>query len=225
MKRIAIILAREKSKRIPLKNIKKFLGIPVIAYPIKAALETKIFDEVIVSTDSETIANLARELGASVPFLRSEKNSGDFASTADVLLEVLERVSADYFCCLYACSPFVTSNQLVTSFEMLEKTPDADGIFPVCEFSFPIQRSLKIGDTYMSPMSLDSYFMRSQDLTKHYHDVGQFYWARTNSFLKEKVLLTAKTLPYVVPESSVQDIDTFEDWKIAEIKYQILNGK
>jgi len=226
---VAIITARGGSKRILRKNIKPFLDKPIIEYSIEAALGANCFDEVMVSTDDEEIADIAKACGASVPFMRSANNSGDHATTYDVVEEVLntfkERDSAyEYACCIYPTAPFVTSDKLNTAFELLLDA-DADSLVPITKFSFPILRSLKIENGLLKmnwPEHLNS---RSQDLPASYHDCGQFYFFHSEAILREKKLFTNNTVPMEIAESEVQDIDTEEDWKLAEIKYSYLNNK
>lgn len=230
MKKIAIIPARGGSKRIPKKNSKNFLGKPIIAYSIETVLNSNLFDEVMVSTDDETIAKIAIKYGAKVPFLRSDKNADDFATTVDVLNEVLNKYKQenkffDIACCIYPTAPFVTKTILEKGLNKLTKH-DFDCVFPVMEFSFPIQRALKLNTnnkiTLFQPEHQNS---RSQDLEKAYHDAGQFYWFYTDVLLTKKKLWTDNTGTIIIKESQGQDIDTFEDWKIAEIKYKLLHEK
>lgn len=226
MKKIAIITARGGSKRIPRKNIRPFLGKPIMAYSIKAALQSGIFDEVMVSTEDEEIVALAKEYGAKVPFYRSEKTAGDFAGTNDVILEVLEEYEkrGEYFelgCCIYPTAPFVTADKLKSAMEKL-LVGDADTLIPVVEFSYPPKRAMVIRDGLLQFGDLRYIDSRSQDLEKEYHDVGQFYCFKTEAFRKNKKLMLGKILPYVVSETEVQDIDNESDWQIAEIKYQAM---
>ncbi len=224
MNAIAMITARGGSKRIPRKNIKSFLGKPILVYSIAAALQSGIFEEVMVSTDDKEIAEIAKAAGAKVPFLRSEKTAGDFATTGDVITEVLDEYakcgrSFEYGCCIYPTAPFVTAAKLSTGMEMLHAS-DADCVIPVVSFSYPPQRALVIENDmliFRQPEFMDS---RSQDLQPWYHDVGQFYCFRSESFRKSGKLMVGKILPMIVPELEVQDIDTLSDWEIAEIKYQ-----
>lgn len=226
MKSIAIITARGGSKRIPRKNIKEFCGKPILAYSIEAALQSGIFDTVMVSTDDAEIAEIAKQYGAEVPFYRSEKTANDFATTNDVLLEVLEEYEkrGEYFelaCCIYPTAPFVTAEKLQTAVKQLEES-DADTLIPVVAFSYPPQRAMVVKDgrlVFQYPEYLDS---RSQDLEPHYHDIGQFYVFRTEAFRKNRKLMVGNILPMVVSELEVQDIDNLTDWKIAEMKYQLL---
>ena len=226
IRQIAIITARGGSKRIPRKNIKNFLGKPIIAYSITAALDAGCFDEVMVSTDDHEIAEVARELGANVPFFRSAKMADDFATTADVLTEVLNEYlvrgeAFDHACCIYPTAPFVTPERLKHACDVLTKS-GADTVLPVVRFSFPIQRALTIENNRLKELWPEHANTRSQDLAPTYHDSGQFYFFQVTRFLESKDLFSNNTVPIVLPESEVQDIDTVEDWKIAEIKYQIL---
>ena len=224
MRNIAVITARGGSKRIPRKNIKDFLGKPIMAYSIEAAISSGIFDEVMVSTDDEEIAEIARKYGAKVPFFRSEATSGDFATTNDVLLEVIDEYEKrgeffDYGVCIYPTAPFVTPEKIKDAMEkIIEK--NGDSLIPVVSFSYPPKRALVIRDeklVFEYPEFMDS---RSQDLESEYHDVGQFYCFNINAFKKNKKLMLGNIIPYVVDEMEVQDIDNESDWKIAEIKYQ-----
>lgn len=228
MKSIAIITARGGSKRIPRKNIKLFCGIPIIAYSIRAALASHIFDEVMVSTDDEEIATIAKKYGASIPFMRSNENSDDFATTGDVLAEVIEEYKKigkqfDYICCIYPTAPFVTAEKLVNAYKKLMEE-NADSLVPVVRFSYPPQRCFMIDVgklEYKYPQYIRA---RSQDLEPLYHDVGQFYFAKTECFLQaSNNLVTSHTIPYLVPETEVQDIDNLDDWKLAEIKYRSMD--
>ena len=227
MARVAIITARGGSKRIPKKNIKEFCGKPIIAYSIKAALDSKAFDEVMVSTDSEEIAEVARSYGAKVPFLRSEKTSNDFATTADVLEEVLntyktEGKDFDSFACIYPTAPFITGERLAEAAGILDDNNNA--VISVVRYSFPPQRAFILRDGKLSYQYPQYEKARSQDLEPVYHDCGQFYIEKTEPFLKEFTLVTSKTIPYVLPEEEVQDIDTYSDWQIAEMKYELLRN-
>jgi pseudaminic acid cytidylyltransferase len=224
---LVIIPARGGSKRIPRKNIKDFLGQPIIKYSIDAAIESKCFDEVMVSTDDKEIAKVAIKYGAKVPFFRSAKNSDDHATTANVIEEVLSEYlklgkKYDYACCLYSTAPFVTAKKLTEAKKLLVKS-GADSVLPVTNFSFPIQKSFKIEDDGTLKMNWPKYLnSRSQDLKPAYHDAGQFYFLNVKSFLKQKKLFAKKTLPIITSELEVQDLDNESDWKIAEFKYKAL---
>ena len=226
---IAIITARGGSKRIPKKNIKEFCGKPIIAYSIDAALKSGIFDEVMVSTDSKEIAEIAKKYGASVPFLRSEKTSNDWATTSDVIKEVLERYSElgqdyDKFCCIYPTAPFVTSERLKESFKIL-KERNAFSVVPVVRFSFPPQRGFIIDNDLLSLPFPEFKNVRSQDIQPMYHDAGQFYTVLTDAFKSENSVVTSKSAPIVLSEDEVQDIDTLDDWHMAELKFKIKKRK
>jgi pseudaminic acid cytidylyltransferase len=228
-KAVAIITARGGSKRIPRKNIKEFNGKPIIAYSIEAALSSGIFDTVMVSTDDEEIATVARQFGAEVPFMRSAKSSDDYATTADVIREVLESYnlqnqSFEYACCIYPTAPFVSGEKLSKAFNSLIET-GADSVIPITKFSFPIWRSFKMEDRKLSYNWPEFAPKRSQDLPPSYHDCGQFYFFNTAVFLQAGKLVTEHTIGLEMPESEVQDIDNEEDWKIAEIKFGFLKNK
>ena len=226
MNNIAIITARGGSKRIPRKNIKDFLGKPIIAYSIEAALQSGIFDEVMVSTDDVEIAEVAQKYGAKVPFLRSAKNSDDFATTADVLIEVLENYEQlgqkfQYACCLYPTAPFITVEKLQKAFQLLTEN-NADSVIPVAAFSYPIWRSLKIENGKLQMNFPENLNKRSQDLPPTYHDVGQFYFFEVAKFLSAKKMFSDFSVPLHISELEMQDIDNETDWKLAELKYQLL---
>lgn len=229
MRTVAIITARGGSKRIPRKNIKEFCGKPILAYSIEAALASGLFDTVMVSTDDREIAEVAKRYGAEVPFYRSEKTANDYATTNDVLLEVLEEYEKrgehfDVACCIYPTAPFVTAEKLKKAMQALTAS-DADTLIPVVAFSYPPQRAMLVRDgrlVFEYPQYLDS---RSQDLEPHYHDVGQFYVFRTESLRRNQKLMLGDILPMVVSELEVQDIDNESDWEIAEIKYRAQCGK
>lgn len=229
MKKAAIITARGGSKRIPHKNTKEFCGRPILAYSIEAALNSGVFDTVMVSTEDEGIAEMARRYGAQVPFFRSREAAGDYASTAQVVMEVLEeyekRDSAfDLVCCIYPTAPFLTPERLREAMTRLEES-GADCVQPIVRFSFPPQRCLVEEDGLLKFKWPEYRNARSQDLEPYYHDAGQFYCLRTESFRRQQALVMEKTVPLVLPELEVQDIDTEEDWKLAEVKYQLLHGE
>ncbi|MFA4870249.1 MAG: pseudaminic acid cytidylyltransferase [Pedobacter sp.] len=226
---LAIITARGGSKRIPRKNIKEFLGSPIIKYSIDAALKAGCFDEVMVSTDDNEIAELAISLGAKVPFLRSKENSNDFATTAEVITEVLEMYSEigqefEYACCIYPTAPFVTAEKLNKAYHLLLEK-NAETVVPVVSFGFPILRSFKIENGLIKMNWPEHINTRSQDLPPAYHDCGQFYFIQTALFMQNKKLFSDVSVGLEMPESEVQDIDTEEDWKVAEIKYTFLLNK
>lgn len=227
MKALAIITARGGSKRIPRKNVKEFLGKPIICYSIEAAIASGIFDEVMVSTDDAEIAEIARNAGAKVPFMRSEAASNDFATTNEVILEVLKEYQKrgaefDYVACLYPTNPFISTQKLKEAYEIILEKKCAE-VVPMVSFSYPPQRAYVINEKneacYKWPEFKNS---RSQDLEKMYHDAGQFYFYDARSYLKNGGVV-GTIAPYVCPEMEVQDIDTLEDWKLAELKVEFLN--
>lgn len=228
-KKIAIITARGGSKRIPKKNIKYFLGRPIIQYSIEAAINSNCFDEIMVSTDDDEIARIAASFGAKIPFKRSVETSNDHSTTAEVLIEVLNEYKKigqefKYCCCIYPTAPFITKEKLNDAFNELINT-GAETLVPVVKFGFPILRSFKINEGLLK-MNWPEYMnSRSQDLPIAFHDCGQFYFFEVESFLKHKKLFTEFSVPFEMPESEVQDIDNEEDWKVAEIKYTFLIEK
>lgn len=223
---LAMITARGGSKRIPRKNIKPFLGKPILQYSVEAALNAGCFDEIMVSTDDTEIGELALSLGAKVPFARSEDTSNDHATTAEVITEVLEMYRQqgkefDYCCCIYPTAPFVTAEKLKEAYKKLQDS-GAKSVVPVVRFGFPILRSFKVNNGRVE-MNWPEYMnTRSQDLEPAFHDCGQFYFLNVKNFLSDKKLFTDFTVGYEMPESEVQDIDNEEDWKVAEIKYTFL---
>ena len=225
---IAIITARGGSKRIPRKNVKLFCGKPIITYSIEAALQSGLFEEVMVSTEDEEIAQIARQAGASVPFMRSQESAGDYASTDDVLLEVLKAYEEQgrtfgTFCCLYPTAPFVTAQKLQKAMKLLEQ---ADSVMPVVPFSFPPQRCMVLNEAGELHMKWPEYAQtRSQDLEPYYHDCGQFYCCKTDLFLQYKTTDLPRMMPMIMSELEVQDIDNPDDWEIAELKYQKMVAK
>lgn len=227
-KALAIITARGGSKRIPRKNIKEFCGKPMIAYSIEAALEAGIFAEVMVSTDDEEIARIAERYGASVPFMRSAETANDFATTADVIKEVIEKYKDlgkefESFCCIYPTAPLISKKELVESGSLLND--DYATVVPVVRFSYPIQRAVRKESGYGVFDKPEMLNVRSQDLEVFYHDAGQFYWANTNAFIQKPQFIGNKCRLYEIDEMKVQDIDNLEDWKIAELKYRIMKDE
>lgn len=227
---IAIIPARGGSKRIPRKNVKNFLGSPIISYSISAALKSGIFDEVMVSTDDVEIAEIAKGFGVKVPFLRSNENANDYAVLVDVIFEVVEYykskgIEIDNICCILPTAPFVTAERLQEARDLqIEKS--LDSVFPVLEFSYPIQRSLIKNEKGNIQMAYPEYQnSRSQDLEPHFHDSGQFYFIKLDALYKEKSLFTKKSGVLELTQLEVQDIDTPSDWGNAEVKYKIIHGQ
>lgn len=226
MKTIAIITARGGSKRIPRKNIKLFLGKPIIEYSIEAALSSGIFDEVMVSTDDEEIAEIAMKAGAAVPFMRSEATANDYATTTDVLLEVLDRYKErgqefDYMACLYPTNPFISPDKLKQAMDLISSNDYAE-VLPVVQFSFPPQRAYVFKENDSLQYKWEEFKnARSQDLEKMYHDAGQFYFYDVKKYVENKGV-KGKIYPLICPEHEVQDIDTEEDWKMAELKVEYM---
>ena len=225
-KTIAIIPARGGSKRIPRKNIAYFLGQPMIKYAIDACLKSGIFDEVMVSTDDEEIAKVAVKYGAKVPFMRNKKTSDDYATTFDVIDEVINRykdngINFDIICCVYPCVPFLTASTLKNALIFMTEK-DADAVLPVCQYPVPIEWAMKIENNTLIPYNRDTQNIRSQDIEKKYFDCGMFYFCKTNSIYENNSLLPTKSAPYIISNLEMQDIDTEEDWKMAEIKYKII---
>jgi N-acylneuraminate cytidylyltransferase len=222
---IAIITARGGSKRIPKKNIRPFMGKPMLNYAIEACLASELFSEVMVSTDSEEIANIAKSGGASVPFMRSSQTANDFATTFDVLEEVTSMYRAlgrqfFYTACIYPCVPFLTGAILRDAFQAYTASK-ADALGPVCKYSVPVEWAMEIKDGILVPYNREAQSIRSQDLIPKYFDAGMFYFCKTEAMLRERTMQPACTLAYPLPESLVQDIDTEEDWKMAELKTKL----
>ncbi|SDS43109.1 pseudaminic acid cytidylyltransferase [Winogradskyella sediminis] len=229
MKKIAIIPARGGSKRIPRKNIKFFIDKPIIAYSIEAALKSNLFDEVMVSTDDKEIAKIAMEYGAKVPFLRSEANSNDIATTIDVIAEVIDAYKKigqvfNYTCCIYPCAPFITEQILTTSYKKLE-LDNLDCVFPVLKYGHPIQRALKVVANHRIEMiAPENMQLRTQDLEASYHDLGQFYMFKTDKMITQNRLWNDNTGYIELKEIESHDIDTVDDWEMAEFKYKYLKS-
>ncbi len=226
MSAIAIITARGGSKRIPGKNKKEFLGKPILCYSIEAALSSGLFEEVMVSTDDEEIAETARRAGASVPFMRSKETADDYATTDDVLMEVLAEYERrgrvfDHMACLYPTAPFVTAEKLKAAMALLVET-DASGVMPVVAFSFPPQRGMAVRNGRLEYCQPENAMKRSQDLEKMYHDGGQFYCYHVERYRSCRGDLPDGYVPMIVPETEVQDIDNPSDWKLAEMKYRMM---
>ncbi len=229
MSNLAIIPARGGSKRIPRKNIKLFLGKPIIAYSIEAAMNSGLFNEVMVSTDDAEIAEIAIQYGAKVPFMRSDKMSNDFATTFDVVVEVInsykeKEIKFENVCCIYPCAPFVIEQKLEEAYDLFVKE-HFDAVFPVMQFGFPIQRALQMDDfgkiSFFYP---ENALTRSQDLLPSFHDAGQFYWMNVASCMEQQKIITANTGSIIITELEGQDIDNEVDWKLAELKYELLQS-
>jgi len=229
--KIAIIPARGGSKRIPRKNIKIFNGKPIIAYSIEAAVESGCFDKIIVSTDDQEIAEVAKSYGADVPFIRPDDVSGDYATTADVILHMLDWCDAnslkiDHVCCIYATAPFIESSDIIESYNQLIQSDNATYCFPVCEFPFPIQRGVKCNQNGRVEMFQPEHFnTRSQDLEVAYHDVGQFYWGTSSAYRSNIPMFSDKAIPFPISRKRVVDLDTPEDWDFALLLAEVLMRK
>ena len=225
-KAVAIIPARGGSKRIPRKNIKDFYGKPLIAYSIQAALDSKLFDKIIVTTDDEEIANIAKKYGADVPFIRPKELSDDFTGTGDVVHHTLAYLKDksemfDYACTIYATAPLLQEKYLIEGFEKL-KNSTAVHAFSATSMPFPIQRTFKIDRDGRCEMFMPEHYMtRSQDLEEAYQDAGQFYWTKLNEESNE-IMFGKDSIPVILPRHLVQDIDTLEDWQRAELMYKVI---
>lgn len=225
MTNLCVIPARGGSKRIPRKNIKLFMGKPIMAYSIEAALESGIFEEVMVSTDDLEFAEVARQYGAQVPFMRSESTSNDYAGTEDVLFEVINKYKNlgkvfDNICCLYSTAPFVTPERLKEAYALLGD--EVDAAFTVVQYSYPIQRCLRVnGEKHIEMKFPEYYDARTQDLEPIYHDAGQFYFVKAKTFEAENTLWCKRSVPLILSELEVQDLDTLTDWQLAEMKYKL----
>lgn len=222
MSNICIIPARGGSKRIPKKNIKDFLGKPIIAYSIITAVNSRLFDEVMVSTDDSEIASIAEKYGANVPFIRSSSNSRDFSTIADVVDEVNDFYvksgqSFNYGCCLLPTACLTTINQIEKALRLLIKL-DVDSVRPVVKYSYPVQRAFKfLNNGEINWVNPEFAYSRTQDLEEYYHDAGQFYWFKT-----KKGLRSSNRSAIVINQMTVQDIDTPDDWELAKLKYNLL---
>jgi pseudaminic acid cytidylyltransferase len=223
--KVALIPARGGSKRIPRKNLRPFAGLPIIAHSIRAAHDARVFDRVIVSTDDDEIAAVAREHGAEVPFRRPPELSGDFVATNDVLRHAIEWLRAagcdvQFLCCLYPTAPFVTPEFLREGLAKLEAS-HYSYCFSVTAYGFPIQRAVRItAEGAVEACEPQHFLTRSQDLEPRYHDAGQFYWGRAQAFVDGVVMFSPAALPLILPRFLVQDIDTEEDWERAELMYR-----
>ncbi|MEG0063193.1 MAG: pseudaminic acid cytidylyltransferase [Pseudomonas sp.] len=226
MSNVVIIPARGGSKRIPRKNLAPFDGVPMIVRSIRTALDSGLFDQVVVSTDDAEIADVARAHGAEVPFLRPAQLADDFTGTAAVIVHALQQLPAfDYACCVYATAPLLQVRYLREGFELLEQHPDKSFAFSVCNFGFPVQRALTLdGQGALTALYPEFRDTRSQDLPEAFQDAGQFYWGRSDAWLRGEVVYSPASLPVILPRHLVQDIDTPEDWKRAEYLYAALKA-
>lgn len=223
---IAIIPARGGSKRIPRKNIKHFYGKPIIAYSIEAAQKSGLFEKIIVSTDDEEIASVAKHYGADVPFMRPHELSDDFTGTIPVIKHAIHACgepidTLDAVCCLYATAPFVQATHLQEAHTKLHAL-QAMYCFSATSFPFPIQRAIKLTNERVEMFDATHFHTRSQDLEKAYHDAGQFYWGTSGAWLEEKIIFAPHSTAFLLPRHLVQDIDTPEDWLRAELMYKVL---
>lgn len=219
---LAIIPARGGSKRIPRKNIRDFLGRPIISVSISVAVDSGLFEEVMVSTDDPEIAEVALACGAKVPFMRSPETSNDFAPLADVIDEVKEQYgiqgrSFDNICCILPTAPLITVNNLRAGYQLL-LDKGADSVRPLVRFGYAIERALKLTDGRVEMLHPEHKYTRSQDLEPAFHDAGQFYWMKSECCLRGD-----NRYGFEISEVEAQDIDTEIDWKMAELKYQYLN--
>jgi|SRR5271157_1667033 len=227
---IAIIPARGGSKRIPRKNVKVFCGKPMIGWSINAAFASKIFDAVLVSTDDEEIAAFAEASGAEAPFRRPAELANDYSPTLPVIAHAIRwfeehRGPVTFACCIYATAPFLQARFLCEGFNLLESHPDAEFTFSVTSYAFPIFRSLKRNpDGRVSMLWPENELKRSQDLPEVWHDAGQFYWGRKEAFLNRPGVFSARSYPVILSRHLVQDIDTPEDWEVAERMFKALHG-
>jgi pseudaminic acid cytidylyltransferase len=225
---IAIIPARVGSKRIPRKNIKPFCGKPMIAWSIEAALQSCCFDQVVVSTDDAEIAEVARQFGAQVPFMRPAKLADDHTGTTAVIAHAIdwfaERGQApDQVCCLYATAPFVSADDLLRGLKVLTDT-GSDYAFSVTSYAFPIQRAIRLtSENRVAMFNPEHFNTRSQDLEEAYHDAGQFYWGKASAWLENKLIFSSASVPVFLQRHMVQDIDTHEDWVRAEWLFRAIN--
>lgn len=226
MNSVAIIPARGGSKRVPRKNLLLFDGVPMIVRSIRTAQDCGLFDQVVVSTDDAEIAELALAHGAQVPFLRPAELADDFTGTAAVIVHALQQLPAfDYACCVYATAPLLQARFLREGFELLERHPEKAFAFSVCSFGFPVQRALTLdGQGALTALYPEFRNTRSQDLPEAFQDAGQFYWGRSEAWLRGEVLYSPASLPVILPRHLVQDIDTLEDWKRAEYLYAALKA-
>jgi N-acylneuraminate cytidylyltransferase len=228
--RLAVIPARGGSKRIPRKNIRDFCGKPMIAWSIEAAIASKCFDRIIVSTDDEEIAETAKAYGAEVPFMRPLELSDDFTGTTDVVLHAINWQNCNAakvkdVCCIYATAPLLIPEYLQRGLKILT-TSKADTAFSVTSYPFPIQRAIRITSNQRIAMYYpEHFFTRSQDLENAWHDAGQVYWGNANSWLSKKPISEQVQVPVILPRYRVQDIDTPEDWKVAELMFRILTNE
>lgn len=225
--KLCVIPARGGSKRIPRKNIRPFCGRPIIAWSIAAALESDLFDRVMVSTDDDEIAEVARDQGAEIPFLRPPELADDHTGTNAVVKQAIrwhaeQGVPVEHACCLYATAPFIQARYLREGHDLLLASGKAF-VFSVTSYAFPVQRALRLNARgEVEAMYPEYRAARSQDLEPAWHDAGQFYWGRADAFLNDEILFSPASLPLILPRHRVQDIDTEEDWRRAELMFSTL---
>jgi len=223
MKNVAVILARSGSKRIPNKNLKEFCGKPMISWPIKAALESNCFEKIIVSTDSREIAEISKEFGAEITGLREDRLSDDSTTSTKVMSYEASKVKEEFdlICCIYGSAPLVKHETIVKALDLLSQNQDVNYVFPVTEFSHPPSRGFRL-DAKSRLISLDSgsYLKRTQDIESVYHDAGQFYFGKPEAFIKQTPIFDKNSKALVLPRTQVCDIDSEEDWEMAEILFK-----
>lgn len=222
---VCVIPARGGSKRIPRKNIRPFYGKPMILWALECAQEADIFSEIVVSTDDEEIRDLCSLHGASIPFLRPAKLADDFTDTVSVIAHAIEEMcvskSDDNVCCIYPTSPLMKPAFLADTHEII-KSREVDYVVPITEFAYPVERALKLeGEDFIKMVNESAYAKRSQDTVAYWHDVGQFYWGKRAAWLAKSPILNSNSIGYPIPRSYVSDIDTEEDWKIAELLFRL----
>lgn len=229
MNKVAIIPARGGSKRIPRKNIRDFCGKPMIAWSIKAARDSGVFNRIIVSTDDQDVREIAQEYGAEAPFERPSELANDHTGTLPVICHAVNWLSENgehptHACCIYATAPLLQSRSLIDGFEQLSADPETEFVFPVTSFDYPIFRALQLGENNNVSMFWPEHEMaRSQDLPHTYHDAGQFYWGTSNAWLSNEHIFSAKSRAIIIPPHLVQDIDTDDQWLHAELKFMALS--
>jgi pseudaminic acid cytidylyltransferase len=229
-KTLAIITARGGSTRIPRKNIRPFAGQPIIHYPIRACLAAGCFDTVMVSTEDAEIANIARQAGADVPFLRPAALAENHVNLTDVVADVLDQYRQQgqtftYVASLMPCAPFLKPQTLAQAFRQLQDNPHTiDAVVPVVQFASPIQHAFTINDGYLAVRFPESADTHTQYLTPHYYDSAQFYFLRVSAFMQTGQLFMPQTAPLVIAEQEAQDIDTLDDWAMAELKFALLQA-
>lgn len=227
---LCVIPARGGSKRIPQKNIKFFCGKPIIIWSIEKAIKSKCFDRIIVSTDDQEIMNIVRDYQVEVPFIRPKELADDYTTTVPVVAHAIkwqiENYKApDFVCCLYATAPFVEVKTIKAGLECLKKF-DVDYVFTATDFAYPVQRSFRIKKNKRLRMIHQEHSKsRSQDLDETFHDAGQFYWGSSDTWLKNKPIIAENSSPILIPRTRAIDIDTIEDWEIAEKMFEVINNK